>query len=1664
MQSKTARRVGRVSRCVLAAAVLCVALGACAASSLAAPYGRSFVTQISNFEAPEAVTVTGDDHVLVSDVGDGKVTELEPYPSLAPVDTESGAGYWGGSTMVHSVAKSAANDFLYIGTDGPELPGGGSCGGTPFVVLDNFGQVVETFKPFSCEMWSAVDNAPQSDSFGRNYIYVAGKIEAFDGYGSPVNFSGSASYIANNKISGTPFGSLSSGGNNPGMAGITVDSEGNIWVINQENREIDEFANTGVFIQRITEKSSGVPQFSNPAGPHGFAAYPGLTGIAVDPTNGDVLVSDKTSGVVDEFTPQGAYAGSLDGSGTPVGKFKFQCENPYGSEFCHTHVTGVAVNSQGYVYIADGLNGVVYVYGPRPKQPTITDKPDTNPTTTGGRVNALLDLNGGGNITGCTFEYGAKVNEYKLGTLPCSPDPSGGNFTGPTEVHVDLSGLTSETTYHYRWTAENANAVRVGPDRTFTPHKVLGLRADPADAVTSSSATLHGSFVGNAASTHYWFEYGTTTAYGTKAPLPAPPGGNAGSPAGPGRTSEELSIAGLKPVTRYHYRIVAENGSTSKSEDQSFRTLPQLPQAKEFVTDVHSNQVVLNASINPGGADTVYTFEYGTEDCSEIPDPCTTAFPDTHIGSNLEFHLGSKELEGLQAATTYHYRVLATNSVGTKPGPDRTFSTYQFSSELADSCPNALARQQTGAALASDCRAYELVSSAHAGGYDVESNLVPGQTPFDGYPNAESPLRVLYGIHNGAIPGVAGNPTNRGVDPYIATRGSEGWTTSYVGIPANDPFATSPFSSTLAGADAGLTSFAFAGAEICSPCFEDGSTGVPVHLPDGSLVNGMAGSIEPPTPATSDGLVKKHFSADGSHFVFSTTTELQGGGNDSTGDVSIYDRDLSAGTTQVVSTDSAGNPLTCLQGAGACHAPGDGDGIAELDISENGSRILTGQRISTDADGNAYYHLYMHVGSSPNSADLTPGAGALYDGMTADGSKVFFTTKAHLLGTDTDESADIYEAAVSAGGAVALRLVTTEGGSAVNDDSCTPPGATTWNAVSGNGKCSAVAFAGGAGVASGNGTIYFLSPELLGSAAEAEGEAGEPNVYVAKPGSDPEFVATIDTSAVKPPPAPHVHTAGSPNFRTGMERPEDIAVDQNSGDVYVAEAETGEISRWKPNGTAHNFASLTSNKIVGIELGFGEGQVAVDSSSSPLKGDFYASTNYGNAVKVFSEAGDELGEISTGAETCGVAVDQSNGDVYAGIYPSAIKRYRPKPGAAPPIDNSDYEAVEGVEINDEHCNIDASADGHVYSWTYYGGPITQLSSSAFTTAPFPSPAGTAFHEGVRVESDPSNGDVYVDKGNEIIRYNSSGAQLETFGAGVLSGGFTYGIGVNGKTGDVYASDGSSVIDFAYPPPYEPIDNPAVVHAVKRSGTHDWSDFQVSPTGQFAAFTTRLPLEEGFENLEHSEVYRYDSSSQALDCVSCPPTNALATGDASLASNGLSLADDGRVFFDTQEGIVLRDGDNTKDVYEWEKLGAGPQIGGCDAENPNLFPTGICLSLISTGTSQFDSRLLSASADGNDAFFFTHDTLTSADENGPLAKIYDARTNGGVFAIPPPALCAASDECHGPGTREAPTPPIRTISGGPGNPTAKACKKPRVKRHGKCVRKRYKRHHNRRHHR
>src|SRR5262249_7157531 len=211
----------------------------------------------------------------------------------------------------------------------------------------------------------------------------------------------------------------------------------------------------------------------------------------------------------------------------------------------------------------------------------------------------------------------------------------------------------------------------------------------------------------------------------------------------------------------------------------------------------------------------------------------------------------------------------------------------------------------------------------------------------------------------------------------------------------------------------------------------------------------------------------------------------------------------------------------------------------------------------------------------------------------------------------------------------------------------------------------------------------------------------------------------------------------------------------------------------------------------------------------------------------------------------------------------------------------------------------------------------------------------------------------------------------------------------------------------------------------------------------------VPL-TGYQNLGHYELYRYDAQGDSLACPSCAPTGAVGNSDVKLSPHGLNLADDGRVFFTTSESFTLRDTDEKKDAYEWN--------------NGKI-------ALISSGIGQDDSALVTVSADGKDAFFFTRDVLVPTDKNGNVVKIYDAREGGGFLYDPPRGLCKASDECHGAGTEAPPPPNINTTAGPdkarpPVAGTQKKCKKSKVLRQGKCVKKKthhkkHRRHSNRR---
>jgi hypothetical protein len=95
------------------------------------------------------------------------------------------------------------------------------------------------------------------------------------------------------------------------------------------------------------------------------------------------------------------------------------------------------------------------------------------------------------------------------------------------------------------------------------------VRTGAAASITPTTATLNGRVDPTNAETTYFFQYGTTSLYGSNtAPI------SAGSGANPVAVS--VPISGLAPATTYHYRIVAQNSfGITRGEHRTFKTRVQ---------------------------------------------------------------------------------------------------------------------------------------------------------------------------------------------------------------------------------------------------------------------------------------------------------------------------------------------------------------------------------------------------------------------------------------------------------------------------------------------------------------------------------------------------------------------------------------------------------------------------------------------------------------------------------------------------------------------------------------------------------------------------------------------------------------------------------------------------------------------------------------------------------------------------------------------------------------------------------------------------------------------------------------------------------------------------------------------------------------------------------
>jgi tetratricopeptide (TPR) repeat protein len=234
-----------------------------------------------------------------------------------------------------------------------------------------------------------------------------------------------------------------------------------------------------------------------------------------------------------------------------------------------------------------------------------------------------------------------------------------------------VTGLNASTTYYFRvsCTGRYSNTVRV---MTLSPTGLPVVITNPATLLANFSATLNGSVDPHGLTTTVYFQYGRTISYGLTTATQ--------SETGNAYQHVAANIGGLAANTTYHFRIVATNGAgTRYGADRTFTTLG-LTGSPVVITNpatlVAGFSATLNGSVNPHGLTTNVYFQYGITINYGLftANQSKTGNAYQHVAANIS---------GLAANTTYHFRIVATNSAGTRYGADRTFTTHGAEQGLA---------------------------------------------------------------------------------------------------------------------------------------------------------------------------------------------------------------------------------------------------------------------------------------------------------------------------------------------------------------------------------------------------------------------------------------------------------------------------------------------------------------------------------------------------------------------------------------------------------------------------------------------------------------------------------------------------------------------------------------------------------------------------------------------------------------------------------------------------------------------------------------------------------------------------------------------------------------------------------------------------------------------
>jgi hypothetical protein len=241
------------------------------------------------------------------------------------------------------------------------------------------------------------------------------------------------------------------------------------------------------------------------------------------------------------------------------------------------------------------------------------------------------------------------TNGSPFNTTPAFLEPGGTYYLGIQNTNVAGANYAVDVTFHLNLSFSGPTVV-----------------TEPATNIVVDAADLQAEVTPNSTNTTVYFDYGTTTNYGST---------TASIVLTSNYSLAQWVVIGVSNLTQpgiWHYRAVGYNiYGTNYGADLTFTNPYAVPPPYAFTmpaTLVNGSSAQLNGMATPNGYDATAWFEWGTSPAY------TSNTPPVNVGTNFNVVYVTNQIAGLVTNVAIHYRLVVSNVVGVTYGFDQVFA------------------------------------------------------------------------------------------------------------------------------------------------------------------------------------------------------------------------------------------------------------------------------------------------------------------------------------------------------------------------------------------------------------------------------------------------------------------------------------------------------------------------------------------------------------------------------------------------------------------------------------------------------------------------------------------------------------------------------------------------------------------------------------------------------------------------------------------------------------------------------------------------------------------------------------------------------------------------------------------------------------------------------